>query len=138
MSLESKIDDLVAALDRNTAAQGAAPKKGKAAATPTESASPAQPATPAASAPAASVAEKPVTPTTPAAEEPDQKALLKATEKVIELANDYSRDAAIAILGKRKVTKCSQLNPDQWQAVFDEADEAVEKAKAASANASLV
>ena len=142
MSLESKIDELIAALERNTAAQGAPAKKGKATAATESASTPATSAAPAASAPAAGPsalpASTPTTPAAPAADAPDPKVLVKATEKVIELANNYSRDAAVAILAKRKVTKCSQLDPSQWQPVFDEADEAVEKAKAASANASLV
>jgi hypothetical protein len=141
MSLESKIDELIAALDRNTAVQSEAPKKvsskkGTSEPAPTAASPGAQPATPAPV--AATPASQPAAPVVPSEPVPDPKVLVKATEKVIELANNYSRDQAIAILAKRKVTKCSQLDPSQWQAVFDEAEEAVEKAKAASANASLV
>jgi hypothetical protein len=148
MSLESKIDELIAALDRNTAAQGGAqssdaapPKKGRAKA-PTESAQPA--ATPAqpATAPAAQPAQSPAAPATPAAG-PDPQLLVKATETVIKLANEFSREDAVNILGKQRdgrkgVAKCSQLDPKDWQAVLDEAEEAIAKRQAASANASLV
>lgn len=143
MPLESKIDELIAALGAAATAfsSGASKKAGKAEKTATESTPPASsPASTPASAPATGTpASQPVVSTTPpATDAPDPKVLIKATEKVIELANEYSRDAAVAILAKRKVTKCSQLDPSQWQAVYDEAEEAIDKAKAAAASASLV
>lgn len=150
--IETKIDELIAALDRNTAALAANPvaKKGRATAAATESAPPAATLAPAAAtAPAAQApAQSPVAPT----DKPDPKVLVKATEAVIKLANEYSREGAVAILSKVRgtpaevaagkgrpgVKKCSELNPLDWQTVLDEAEEAIDRAAAAAANQSLV
>lgn len=158
MSIETKIDELIAALSANTdalrgdthvpAADPATPKKtrGKAAA-PTEQTPPATTAAPPASAPAATGPAS-VVASAPAA--PDQKLLTQATEVVIKIANEYSRDTAVGILGKKRgaaqerpgVTRCSDLSPFDWQDVLNEATAALAQLeaakKAATANASLV
>lgn len=88
------------------------------------------PATPAA-APAVS---------SPAVQTTAEKTLLQAaTDAVIALANDYSRDQALAILAKRRgVTRCSELVPAEVQGVFDEATAAIALAKSSKANSSLI
>ena len=67
---------------------------------------------------------------------------------VIALANEHSRESALAILGKKRagpggvelagVTRCSDLNPAVLQEVLDEAEEAIAQAQAKAATASLV
>jgi hypothetical protein len=68
--------------------------------------------------------------------------LSKTTEAVLKLANEYSRDNAVGILAARKVTRCSDLKPEELPAVLAEAQAKIaelEAAKqAAAANASLV
>jgi hypothetical protein len=157
MSLESKIDELIAALDRNTAAQGGAvaeeqsepAKRGRKPKNSTESTPPAGATTaPAATAPAASV----TTPTQPAASATpaaNPQLLTETTAAIVDLANQYDRDGAIAILGKARgpngsrpgVRRCSDLNPLDLQDVLNEAKAAIaaaEAAKAAAASGSLV
>lgn len=146
MSLEESIQALTAAVIANTAAMGGEftptaetatepAKRGRKPKT-TESA-PTSPTPPAATAPATGVAA----PTT-SAPTSDPQLLVKTTEAVIKLANEYSRDAAVGILAKRKVTRCSDLPLTELQAVFNEATAEITKADAlkaqATANASLV
>jgi hypothetical protein len=52
-----------------------------------------------------------------------EKTLLQTcTDQVIALANDFSRDEALAILAKRRgIQRCSELKPDEVQGVLDEA-----------------
>ncbi len=99
-------------------------------------------ATPPAPAPTAAPAPAPAAAPVPVAQVPAAAApihtIKQTTEKVIELANDYSREAAVTILTKRGVNKCSELKPETWDEVFDEAEEAIEAARAKAANASLV
>jgi hypothetical protein len=155
MSLESKIDELIAALDRNTAAQdgtdlvvdstGVPAKRGRKPKITTKSAPPATTATPPASAPAATGPASVVAPAPPAP--PPQAVLTQATEVVIKIANEYDRNIAIGILGKVRsgrpgVIRCSDLNPLDWVDVLNEATAKLaelEAAKqAAKATASLV
>lgn len=140
MSLEESIQALTAAVIANTAALGKAPKASKKG--ETESPPSSQPSAPAASAPAATGAA-PTTGATqqqPAAANP--QLLAQTTEAVIKLANEYSREQAVGILAKYKVTRCSDLKPDQLQIVLNEATAAIAVAEAAkqaaTANASLV
>lgn len=139
MSLEESIQALTAAVIANTAALGKAPKATKAT-KETESTQPAASTqTPAATAPAAGQqAQSPAASSAPA----NPQLLSQTTEAVLKLANEYSRDKAVGILSARKVTRCSDLKPDQLQAVLSEAlaeIAALEAAKqAAAANASLV
>lgn len=153
--IELKIDELIAALDRVQAAVRGWPpaeatataKKPRAtkATAPEQTQPAATPAAPAATAPAAIVppAQSPAV-----SSPPDTKLLVKATDTVIALANEHSRESALAILGKKRagpggvelagVTRCSDLNPAVWQAVLDEAEEAIAQAQAKAATASLV
>jgi hypothetical protein len=113
------------------------PSTKKATTKPTTQAAP--PSTPAvATAPAAAAAAPPAS--SPPAQTLAEKTLLQTTtDAVIALANDYSRDQALAILGKRRgITRCSELLPDEVQGVLDEATAAYEIAKTAKANSSLV
>jgi hypothetical protein len=155
--IESKIDELIAALDRTTAALAAVPKARatKATAAPEQTqpvaslAAPAAPA-PAAPAPAAPAPAAIVPPAqSPAVSSPpDAKLLVKATDMVILLANEHSRETALGIIGKVRVsangdkvagvTRCSDLRPEFWQTVLDEAEEAIAQAQAKAATASLV
>jgi hypothetical protein len=139
MSLEESIQALTAAVIANTAALGKAPKATKAKGEPESTQSAASTPTPAATAPAAGQqAQSPAASTVPA----NPQLLAQATEAVIKLANEHSRDDAVGILAARKVTRCSDLKPDQLQAVLDEAlvkiAAAVAAKQAATANASLV
>jgi len=155
--IESKIDELIAALDRTTAALAAVPKARatKATAAPEQTqpaaslAAPAAPA-PAAPAPAAPAPAAIVPPAqSPAVSSPpDAKLLVKATDMVILLANEHSRETALGIIGKVRVSangdkvagvsRCSDLRPEFWQTVLDEAEEAIAQAQAKAATASLV
>lgn len=93
---------------------------------------PATPTAPAASAPAAGP------PAQSASVSPSQL-LVTVTDTVIRLANEFSRDQALAILAKRRgVTRCSELKPDELQGVLDEANAAIAAAQKAAAGASLV
>jgi hypothetical protein len=171
MSLEDKIEALTTAIVANTAAilGGAAPAtKKRGAAKETESAQPAATsATPAATAPAAGLQTQ-----SPAASDPVLSAaeieqiiklsgktgaplaelqtnlksaaglLVAATEAIIVLAGAHSRDTAVGILAKRKVTRCSELPAAEHRPVLNEALAEIAKAEAlkaqATANASLV
>jgi hypothetical protein len=146
--IESKIDELIAALDRNTAALAVVPKQAratKATAAPEQTQPAATLAAPAASAPAAIV---PPAPSPAVSSPPDAKLLVKATDMVILLANEHSRETALGIIGKVRVsangdkvagvTRCSDLRPEFWQVVLDEAEEAIAQAQAKAATASLV
>ena len=68
--------------------------------------------------------------------------LVAATEAIIVLAGGGNRETAVGILGKRKVTRCSELPADQHRAVLNEALQEIAKVEAlkaqATANASLV
>jgi hypothetical protein len=155
MSIESLITDLIGALDRNTAAHsfGAAPETSATEQTGT-AAEPArrgrkpktaeQPATTGAAA-MASTAQAPATGASAAPASgagvaaPGGATLLKTmTDAVITLANDYSRDEAKAILAKFNVIKCSEVPAAHWAEVLGLANAAIETAKAAQENASLV
>lgn len=106
-----------------------------------KAAAPTQPAVATAAATPTAPAVAPATPPAASPEapaKPDPAVLVKATEAVIKLANEYSREDAVAILDRRKVARCSQLPADQWQAVLDEAEEAIAKRQAAAASQSLV
>lgn len=153
MSIETQIAELIIALERNTAALGAAPKT-RAKKDTTESTQPAATsATPATTAPVTGQpSQSPAasaTPVVPAAKPEPAQLLVSATEAVIKLANEYSRDAAVGILSKKRgpvgeragVTRCSDLNQADWSDVLNEATAAIikeESAKKAAANASLV
>jgi hypothetical protein len=150
--IESKIDELIAALDRTTAALAAVPKARatKATAAPEQTQPAASLAAPAAPAPAAPAPAAIVPPAqSPAVSSPpDAKLLVKATDMVILLANEHSRETALGIIGKVRVsangdkvagvTRCSDLRPEFWQTVLDEAEEAIAQAQAKAATASLV
>jgi hypothetical protein len=150
--IESKIDELIAALDRTTAALAAVPKARatKATAAPEQTQPAASLAAPAAPAPAAPAPAAIVPPAqSPAVSSPpDAKLLVKATDMVILLANEHSRETALGIIGKVRVsangdkvagvTRCSDLRPEFWQTVLDEAEEAIAQAQAKAASASLV
>lgn len=141
MSLEEALTANTAAVIALTAAMGKAPKgKGK---DTTESTQPAaSTATPAATAPAAGQQAQSPAASATVATAGDPALLAKTTEAVIKLANEYSREKAVGILAKRKVTRCSDLKPEELQPVLTEANTeiaAAEAAKvAATANASLV
>jgi hypothetical protein len=150
--IESKIDELIAALDRTTAALAAVPKARatKATAAPEQTQPAASLAAPAAPAPAAPAPAAIVPPAqSPAVSSPpDAKLLVKATDMVILLANEHSRETALGIIGKVRVSangdkvagvsRCSDLRPEFWQTVLDEAEEAIAQAQAKAATASLV
>lgn len=148
MSIEESIASLVAALDRNTAALGGAvaedpvKRRGRKPATPEQSQPPASLAPVAASAPAATQpAQSAVVTPTPVVV--NTQLLQQATNAVITLANEHSRDAAVGILGKKRgaageragVTRCSDLNPADYQDVLDEAAAAIAAAEAAKKQA---
>ncbi len=60
--------------------------------------------------------------------QPQDRALLRqATEAIIQLANEVSREAAKQILHAHGVERCNQLPADRWQAVLDEAKAAFER-----------
>jgi len=71
---------------------------------------------------------------------PNEALLKSATEAIIKLANEYSREAAVGILGKQRtasngaqvpgVTRCSDLLPEFWQLALNEANAAIATAKA--------
>lgn len=159
MSLEDNIVALIKALETHAVAlakhaeavvAGAVTKavKGKKAAD-----EPASNPPPPADAPANVSTPAPVVTTPPAQPAAEAKTAAEAaqlnatTEVVITLANDYSRETALAILGKVRagrpgVTRCSDLNKLDLVDVFNEATAAVAQFKAAAeakkATASLI
>jgi hypothetical protein len=131
MTIESLITALHDALDRNTAALLAVSTLKPSKATKAKADEPALPAaTPATATPASAPAAVALP-----AQPPDQKTVADA---VIKLANEHSRDAAVSILAKRKVTRVSDLKPEDYSAVLGETIDATNVAIAAKANASLV
>jgi hypothetical protein len=140
MTIESLITALHDALDRNTAALLAVSTLKPSKATKAKADEPALPAaTPATATPASAPAAVALPAQPPAAAAPpsgpDQKTVADA---VIKLANEHSRDAAVSILAKRKVTRVSDLKPEDYSAVLGETIDATNVAIAAKANASLV
>lgn len=136
--IESILERIAVALERlaTVHAGGAAPvtettkpKKTKAT---TDAAAPSatQPAT--GTAPLAQPAQS----SAPAASGPD--IMTVTAEVVIDLANNYSRDAAVAILDKYGAKKVSQVKLDDLPKVLAEAKAAISAANAAKANESLV
>ena len=140
---------------RKTQSTEQAPPVVAPAAAPVTALAPAVPETPAAAPPVV-----PPTPPTPPAppvapapspEPPDAALVRKASDAISLLANEFDRDAAVGILAKRVIgttadgkpipaKKLSQLPflKDTWQAVLDELEEAIEKARAKAAQVSLV
>ena len=119
---------------------------------PTAALAPAAPVTGVTGAPpAAAPVVPPSPPPAPSTEPPDSTLVKKASDAISLLANEYDRDEAVKILAKRVVgttadgkpipaKKLSQLPflKDTWQAVLDELEEAIEKARAKQATVSLV
>lgn len=104
MSIDKKIDDLIAALDRNTAALTAA-------------------GTGAASAAAAPAADKPKA-DKPKAEKKDEPKITQdqVNAALIKLKDDYGMDHAKAIIKEvGKAEKMAEIKPAQYQAVYDAA-----------------
>jgi hypothetical protein len=153
--IEAKIDELIAALDRaaetfigitrlvvhaEQPAAVAAPKtkaKASKAAAPEQAQPAAAPAAPVT--PVAPVTEPPApSPAAPSPPKADPKLLLNMTNAIIRLANEYDHETAVGILAKRKVKRCSDVPESEWQAVLDEAEEAIARAQAAQATQSLV
>jgi hypothetical protein len=143
MSLEAKIDELIAALDRNTAAQittTAPPKKGKAAVVPDSAPQAATPA-PAATAPAAQPAQSPAGPT------PPLTAVNKATQALAQTSGG-GREAAIKILTRfgavvvkddgKTIVNTSLLQAEHYQTVLDAMEEQKATFDAAATQVSLV
>lgn len=103
-------------------------KASKAKAAP-ESVPPAATPAPAAKAPAAQPAQSPEAPTFPP--------ISKVNDAISKLAGE-DRAAAVAILTRHGAQKTPQLKQEVYQAVIDDAEEALAKLNAASVNASLV
>lgn len=146
MSLEEHFLAFIAALKSHTealaahtVALGKAPKGGKKA---EPESPPSSISAPAASAPAAAGATSTAGATPPPTAAANPQLLAQTTEAVIKLANEYSREQAVGILAKYKVTRCSDLKLDQLELVLTEATAAITVAQAAkqaaTANASLV
>jgi hypothetical protein len=58
----------------------------------------------------------------------------RATEAILSLANDFSRDEAVGILkARRGSTRCSELLPSELQGVYDDATAAYERHKTLAA-----
>jgi hypothetical protein len=90
----------------------------------------ASPAPAAQTAPASvAVAEAPVA-------DPDLAA--SCANVLIDLANNFSRDAAVAVLAKYKAQKVSQVKPSDLGALLVDLKAALEAEKAKKANESLV
>jgi hypothetical protein len=63
---------------------------------------------------------------------------LQTSNAIMALANELSRDAAIAILAQYGVQKITQLKPESYQAVFDETVKTYAKLKNDKLNAALL
>lgn len=149
MSIEQIFERIATALEslvlwksEEESSDPAAPKpRGRKPKNTTDSTQPVTPSGSAATAPAATSGVVPAASSTVTVTA-DPGLLVKATEAVIKLANEYSRDAAVGILGKYKVNRCSDLKPEEWSTVLTEATNAIQAAEAAktaaTSNASLV
>ncbi len=120
MSLEDKIDLLIAALDRNTAKWGPVVGTAQAATTGQTSTTPA-------AEPAKAKTTKKATAATTEAKPITAK---EVADEIMLVANTISRDEAVAILTQFKVQKVGQLKPEHYPAVLRLVAEA--KAKAAA------
>ena len=92
----------------------------------------------------AKAADKPAADTPKAEAKPTIDAKTMA-EVVMDIANNYDRDSAVAILNKYGAAKCSEVKPADFAAVFGEATvkravlkAAKEAAEKAASNESLV
>jgi hypothetical protein len=140
MTIENLIAELTLALDRNTAALLAVSTLKPSKATKAKADEPALPAAMPATAIAAQAPASVALPAQPPAAAalpsgPDPKTVADA---VIQLANEHSREAAVSILAKRKVTRVSDLKPEDYEAVWLEANLAIVTAVANKSNESLV
>ena len=128
-----------------------APTAPAAAVTTATALAPAVPVTPAAATPSVPPATPAVAVPVPSNEPPDSALVKKASDAISLLANEFDRDAAVGILAKRVVGTTTDGKPkfakklselpflkDTWQAVLDELEEAIEKARAKAAQVSLV
>jgi hypothetical protein len=143
--IEAKIDELIAALDRNTAAHAAPAKKAAKGAAP-ESAPPAatSAAAPAQAPAAAPPAQSPEAPTpvkytarTGAKKGTVGTGIDAVNFAVLDLASQ-DRDKALSVLGQFKVTRTPELKATSFQAVIDIVEEELAKIDAAATQASLV
>jgi len=67
------------------------------------------------------------------------ESLVNATANaIIELANNYSRDAAVACMAKYGAQKVSQVKPEHMAALFKDVQAAIAAEQAKKANDSLV
>jgi len=138
----SLFERLVVALENQSAGEGdptqAAPKRGRG--RPAKGEAPAETATTPVSAPSSTTSASVVTTPAPAAEAPStpatelaaiavQPTLQKVADAIIDLANNVSRDKAVAILTKYGVKKVPELKPENFAAVLKD----VEAAKAPAA-----
>jgi hypothetical protein len=136
---------------RKTASTEQAPTAPAAAVTTATALAPAVPVTPAAATPSVPPATPAVAVPVPSNEPPDSALVKKASDAISLLANEFDRDAAVGILATRGVGTTTDGKPkfakklselpflkDTWQAVLDELEEAIEKARAKAAQVSLV
>jgi hypothetical protein len=109
-----------------------APKKGRPPKAVADAPAPAASPAPAAQTAPASVAVAEA----PAVADPDLAA--SCANVLIDLANNFSRDAAVAVLAKYKAQKVSQVKPSDLGALLVDLKAALEAEKAKKANESLV
>lgn len=95
-------------------------------------------ATPATQSPASETAPSTAAPAQSASPAASGDLMTKAAEAVIDLASNYSRDAAVGILAKYKAIKVSQVAVADLPKVLAEALAAIVVAKAAKTTESLV
>lgn len=84
------------------------------------------------------VTPAPAAPAAPAAGTASGDLMTQTANAVIDLANNYSRDAALAVLAKYGAQKVSQIKPENLQAVLNDVYAAIAAEKAKKANESLV
>lgn len=117
MTIEAKIDELISALDRNTAAQ----TNQRPAETPVKRGRPTKAESEAAAAPGIlpvpSIVSPPVLPV---------PSVQQIAAKVLELVSKTSRDVAVKLLAKHNAPRASDLKPEQYVAFYAEAQSLID------------
>lgn len=118
MTIEAKIDELISALDRNTAAQ----TNQRPAEAPAKRGRPTKAESEAAAAPGILPVPSIVSP--PAS--PAALSVQQIAAKVLELVSKTSRDVAVKLLAKHNAPRASDLKPEQYVAFYAEAQSLID------------
>lgn len=128
MTIEAKIDELISALDRNTAAQTnqrpaeAPAKRGR----PTKAESEAAAAPGILPVPSIVSGILPVPSVVSPPASPAAHSVQQIAAKVLELVSKTSRDVAVKLLAKHNAPRASDLKPEQYVAFYAEAQSLID------------